>query len=114
MAKSFAIIDSEGSIAFQTKGFERTNATERLPLPDGSTLLLCDDVLVQSLRAELAEAQSANKAKEEFLSNMSHDIRTPMNAIVGMTALAKKHIDEKSRVVDALNKIEVASSICLA
>ena len=114
MAKSFAIIDSEGSIAFQTKGFERTNATERLPLPDGSTLLLCDDVLVQSLRAELAEAQSANKAKEEFLSNMSHDIRTPMNAIVGMTALAKKHIDEKSRVVDALNKIEVASSHLLS
>ena len=45
---------------------------------------------------------------------MSHDIRTPMNAIVGMTALAKKHIDEKARVADALSKIEVASAHLLS
>ncbi len=62
------------------------------------------------LRERLREADDANRAKEVFLSNMSHDIRTPMNAIVGMTALAKKHIDEKTRVVDALNKIETAST----
>ena len=65
---------------------------------------------IESLRLRLQEAQNANLAKESFLSNMSHDIRTPMNAIVGMTALAKKHIDEKSRVSDALDKIEIASS----
>ena len=64
---------------------------------------------IARLRQELEEARSANSAKEVFLSNMSHDIRTPMNAIVGMTALAKKHIDEKPRVMDALNKIETAS-----
>jgi len=61
------------------------------------------------LREQLEEAKAANEAKEVFLSNMSHDIRTPMNAIVGMTALARKYIDEKSRVEDALNKIETAS-----
>ena len=63
----------------------------------------------EALRRQLQEAQNENQAKETFLSNMSHDIRTPMNAIVGMTALAKKHIDEKARVSDALDKIEVAS-----
>ena len=68
----------------------------------------------EALRLQLMETQNANLAKETFLSNMSHDIRTPMNAIVGMTALAKKHIDEKSRVSDALNKIEVASSHLLS
>ena len=73
-------------------------------------LMLCDNATMQSLREELAEAKNANEAKEEFLSNMSHDIRTPMNAIIGMTALAKKHIDEKTRVMDALNKIDIASS----
>ena len=65
---------------------------------------------IEELRKQLEEAKSENKAKEVFLSSMSHDIRTPMNAIIGMTALAKKYIDEKPRVQDALNKIETASS----
>ena len=109
MAKAYAIIDSEQRTVFQTEDFDRSAVTEQLPLPDGGTLLLAEDATIRSLRLELEEAQSANAAKEVFLSNMSHDIRTPMNAIVGMTALAKKHIDEKARVMDALNKIEVAS-----
>ena len=68
----------------------------------------------EQLRLKLSEAESANHAKESFLSNMSHDIRTPMNAIIGMTALAKKHIDEKNRVSDALGKIEIAGSHLLS
>lgn len=59
------------------------------------------------LAAERAE--SANHAKSDFLSRMSHDIRTPMNAILGMTAVAGMHIDEKERVLDALGKITVSS-----
>ena len=62
----------------------------------------------RELRHQLQQAMEASAAKETFLSNMSHDIRTPMNAIVGMTALAKRYIDEKSRVMDALDKIETA------
>ncbi len=75
-----------------------------------------EDLLSENdrLRRELAEALSANQAKETFLSSMSHDIRTPMNAIVGMTALAQKYIDEKPRVQDALGKIEVASAHLLS
>ena len=64
----------------------------------------------RELRLQLRQALEANAAKETFLSNMSHDIRTPMNAIVGMTALAKRYIDEKGRVIDALDKIETASA----
>ncbi len=54
------------------------------------------------------EALQATKAKSEFLSNMSHDIRTPMNAIVGMTAIATAHIDDKEQVQNCLKKITLS------
>ena len=53
-------------------------------------------------------ALQATKAKSEFLSNMSHDIRTPMNAIVGMTAIATAHIDDKQQVQNCLKKIALS------
>ncbi|MCF0238665.1 MAG: response regulator [Sphaerochaetaceae bacterium] len=54
------------------------------------------------------EAKKANQAKSEFLSNMSHDIRTPMNAILGMTDIALSHIDNKQEVEQSLNKIKLS------
>jgi signal transduction histidine kinase/DNA-binding response OmpR family regulator len=54
------------------------------------------------------QAEAANHAKSDFLSNMSHDIRTPMNAILGMTAIAAMHIDDKEKVLDSLNKITLS------
>ena len=69
-------------------------------------------------RDELEEAleltEQANKAKTTFLNNMSHDIRTPMNAIIGYTRLATTHIDNKPRVVDYLNKITQSSNHLLS
>ena len=56
----------------------------------------------EELKQALAMAQSANRAKTEFLNNMSHDIRTPMNAIIGFTGLASSHIDNKEQVTDYL------------
>jgi len=55
------------------------------------------------------EAEHANKAKSEFLSSMSHDIRTPMNAIVGMTAIATANIDNKQQIQNCLKKIGLSS-----
>lgn len=64
---------------------------------------------VQSLEAARNEAERANRAKSEFLSNMSHDIRTPMNAIVGMTAIAQANKDNPEQVQDCLKKISLSS-----
>jgi signal transduction histidine kinase/CheY-like chemotaxis protein len=61
------------------------------------------------LRDALEQAETANQAKSVFLSNMSHDIRTPMNGIIGMTAIAGTHLDDPERVKDCLHKITVAS-----
>jgi signal transduction histidine kinase/ABC-type amino acid transport substrate-binding protein/BarA-like signal transduction histidine kinase len=62
----------------------------------------------------LQQAEQANRAKTTFLSNMSHDIRTPMNAIIGFSTLAKNHIDQRERVEDYLNKISAASNHLLS
>ena len=59
-------------------------------------------------------AEAANRAKSDFLQTMSHDIRTPMNGIIGMTAIAAAHIDDKERVQDSLQKITHASRHLLA
>ncbi|MCM1165265.1 MAG: response regulator [Lachnospiraceae bacterium] len=66
------------------------------------------------LESALMQANRANKAKSVFLSNMSHDIRTPMNAIVGFTSLAISHIDQKERVEEYLKKISTSGSHLLS
>ena len=63
----------------------------------------------EALAEALAAAQQANKAKTSFLNSMSHDIRTPMNAIVGFTALAQTHSDDQAQVQDYLEKISTSS-----
>ncbi len=68
----------------------------------------------KALSDALIAAEHANRAKTAFLNNMSHDIRTPMNAIVGFTALAASHIDNKEQVQDYLGKISVSSQHLLS
>lgn len=62
----------------------------------------------------LAAAEHANRAKTAFLNNMSHDIRTPMNAIIGFTALAAAHLDNEETTRDYLNKISTSSNHLLS
>ena len=62
----------------------------------------------------LDKAEIASRAKSSFLFNMSHDIRTPMNAITGFTTMAKKHLDDREKIEDYLNKIETAGNQLLA
>ncbi len=66
------------------------------------------------LEDALVAAQHANRAKTTFLNNMSHDIRTPMNAIIGFTSLAASHIDDREKVQDYLAKITVSSNHLLS
>ena len=68
----------------------------------------------QALQDALMQAQHANKAKTTFLSNMSHDIRTPMNAIIGFTTIAASHINNKEQVRECLQKVLSSSNHLLS
>ena len=66
------------------------------------------------LAIAVAEARRANAAKSEFLSRMSHDIRTPMNAIIGMSTLAKEYANNPKKLIDYMEKIKASSNYLLA
>ena len=73
-----------------------------------------DKQINQALSDAVAAAETANRAKSTFLSNMSHDIRTPMNAIIGFTTLAISNLDDKERVKDYLTKTLASSNHLLS
>lgn len=68
----------------------------------------------QELQTALVEAQSANRAKTTFLNNMSHDIRTPINGIIGMLTILEKNEDDPEKVKDCLHKINISSQLLLS
>lgn len=67
-------------------------------------------LLNRQLRESLVEVKHANAAKTQFLSTMSHDIRTPINAILGMTMIAKNNLDDREKVEDCLRKLSLAGN----
>ena len=90
---------------------------------DIMVMVVCKDITAQvqkqreqtrTLQEALMQAQHANSAKTTFLSNMSHDIRTPMNAIIGFTTIAVSHIDNKNQVRDCLQKVLSSSNHLLS
>ena len=81
---------------------------------DVTDMLAAERQTKKELENALALAKEANRAKSDFLSAMSHDIRTPMNAIMGMTALASFHLDDRGRVADCLEKISLSSKHLLS
>ncbi len=93
---------------------QRWTEVHFLPADDGQYLaVLRDTTREHHMRADLADAlrqsQENNRARTTFFSSMSHDIRTPMNGIIGMTAIAQANLDNRAKVEDCLNKISVAS-----
>lgn len=114
-----------------TNGYSGSYAAMALVYIVGIALLLCALIIYnvvvttrEKLRQEkeakaaiqrLAdEARQANQAKTDFLSNMSHDIRTPINGIIGMTAIAKRNITDAAKLKECLDKISVASNHLLS
>ena len=116
----FRIADPTGSYIYYQMRF--------VPLKDddGRTegMIVCmRDIDVEirrevGIRQELEDAkiaaEAANRAKSTFLFNMSHDIRTPMNAIIGFTDIAEKHIDDTERVKESLGKVKMSSGHLLS
>ena len=78
------------------------------------TCLLHSFVVEGEKEENRRELERANKAKTAFLNSMSHDIRTPMNAVIGFTALARDSIDDKDRVADYLDKIDISGQHLLS
>lgn len=89
---------------------------QRIDKEQAEKLSLLDTIQKQheALKQALEMAQSANRAKTIFLNNMSHDIRTPMNAIIGYTGLAASHIDSRELVTEYLKKISQSSEHLLS
>lgn len=81
---------------------------------DVTDVLAAERKAKEELERALREARKASRVKSDFLSSMSHDIRTPMNAIVGMTTLALANLDNREKVEDYLHKISVSSQHLLS
>lgn len=102
----------------EVRWFHATALCRRIQDKKKYILVLSDRTGDRRINQELADAvdmaRRASKAKSEFLSNMSHDIRTPMNAIVGFTTLAITNLDDKDKVEDYLTKILASSNHLLS
>lgn len=95
---------------FQTTKLKFTDVAGRL-----CTLGMGVDVTeMMTIKKETDQAKMANEAKSAFLFNMSHDIRTPMNAIIGFTELAQRNVDDSSKLADFLSKIKASSQHLLS
>ena len=110
----FRIRDEKGNISFYQERFVPVRDSH-WRLTGMIVCIRCTDEEIRKelgIRTELEEAkqraEEASRAKTAFLFNMSHDIRTPMNAILGFTRIAKNHMDDLPRVTDCLDKIDAS------
>ena len=101
---------SRRSLAEQKAEYEkRNNELQKQAMKEmeesNKKLKKAKDITTEALQT----AENANKAKTDFLSNMSHDIRTPMNAIIGMTSLVRHDAGNKAKVIEYADKIDISS-----
>ena len=101
--------DDAGNVTYHQMAFADVGDGFILAYRDIDAWMREEETKQQALRDAYDAAEAANHAKSDFLQTMSHDIRTPMNGIIGMTAIAASHIDDRERVKDCLQKITAAS-----
>lgn len=99
-------------LCLERKGGRPTNVL--FAIQDVTALKEQEMEIRMALKNASEAAEAANHAKSDFLARMSHDIRTPMNAIMGMTAVAAMHLDDPERLTDCLGKITISSRHLLA
>ena len=108
--------DEDGEMYWCTADFTVGEAENGVPKIAVMTIRSIQDIMdtaeeqKKALESALERANNANNAKTIFLSNMSHDIRTPMNAILGYTTIAESAIDDKEKVLEYLKKINKAGN----
>ncbi|MBQ7503499.1 response regulator [bacterium] len=112
-------LDGKGGVTYHQMGFAKAESSDGvvnivLGYRDIDAEVREEQKRQKALQDALESAQHANKAKTTFLNNMSHDIRTPMNAIIGFTSLAAAHIDNIDLVKDYLGKITTSSTHLLS
>lgn len=93
---------------------DREHKTVCMVRADVTDMLVEERRRKEELEEALVQAEQANQAKSDFLSSMSHDIRTPMNAIIGMTTLAAAHLDDREKLGDYIEKISFSSKHLLS
>lgn len=113
----FPYREEDGSLRYKQVNVlwgDQNHRTICIVRADVTDMLVAERQSQKKLEEALKAAEKANQAKSEFLSAMSHDIRTPMNAIMGMTSLAVAHLDDPKRVENCLQKISVSSKHLLS
>lgn len=110
--------DIDGNEAYHQMAFANANSEDGskrfvLGLRDIDSVLRAEEESKQELREARLAAEAANRSKTIFLNNLSHDIRTPMNAIMGYTQLIQKNPDDPSQVMEHLSKIEKSGDYLL-
>ena len=108
-AVNYQRVDDAGNVTFHQMAFADAGEGYIIAYHDIDALMREEQAQKQALQDALDMAEAASHAKSDFLQTMSHDIRTPMNGIIGMTAIAAAHIDDRERVQDSLHKITMAS-----
>ena len=112
-------VENSGQVAWRNLRIGRIDTNDYLTemvmgFQDVDDLVLKEQEQKRALEVAYAAAERANRAKPTFLNSMSHDIRTPMNAIIGFTGLAATHIDDPVRLREYLSKIQTSSSHLLS